>query len=59
MAGKLPQEQIQFFKEHGYLILNDVLSPSEVKDLQIWAQEVHDWPIAPDVAYMPYQVCPS
>ena len=56
MAGQVSEEQIDFFKEHGYLILQDVLCPDEVTNLQIWAQEVHDWPITPGVPYMPYEV---
>ncbi|KAL9092564.1 MAG: hypothetical protein Q9165_004368 [Trypethelium subeluteriae] len=55
MPDQITQEHIEFFKEHGYLVVKDVLSPPELKDLQLWAQEVHDWPITPDVPYMPYE----
>ncbi|KAF2807147.1 PhyH-domain-containing protein [Mytilinidion resinicola] len=49
--------QCDFFKEHGYLILHDVLSKVEVSDLQSWAQEVHDWPREQDSPWMPYEAC--
>ena len=53
----LSQEQIEFFRLKGYLILRDVLSEAETKSLQQWAQEVHDWPTDVKSPWMPYQVC--
>lgn len=52
----LSHEQCQFFREHGYLVLRDVLSPAETTDLKCWAQEVHDWPTNKDSPWMPYEV---
>ncbi|KAI1611824.1 hypothetical protein EDD36DRAFT_267619 [Exophiala viscosa] len=51
----LSHEQCQFFREHGYLIFRDVLSPEETTDLRGWAQEVHDWPTNEDSPWMPYE----
>jgi len=52
----LSPEQCAFFKDHGYLILRDVLSASAKADLQQWAQEVHDWPTEESSPWMPYEV---
>jgi 2-aminoethylphosphonate dioxygenase len=43
------------FQKNGYLIVRDFLTPSELTNLQKWAQEVHDWPPTRDAAYMPYE----
>ncbi|OQU97319.1 HDIG domain-containing protein [Cladophialophora immunda] len=51
----LSEEQVRFFRENGYLILRDVLSEEETKDLQRWAQEVHDWPTDANSPWMPYE----
>ncbi|KIW89723.1 uncharacterized protein Z519_09879 [Cladophialophora bantiana CBS 173.52] len=51
----LTEEQLQFFRKNGYLILRDVLSEEETKDLQRWAQEVHDWPTDANSPWMPYE----
>lgn len=53
----LSPQQIQFFEEKGYLIVHDLLSDAEVKDLQAWAQEVHDWTPNNESSFMPYEVC--
>lgn len=45
----------KFFQEKGYLVLRDVLSESEVADLQCWAQEVHDLPRTSETPWMPYE----
>ncbi len=50
------KEQLEFFEENGYLIVRDFLSETEVKDLQDWAQQVHDWPATPESDFMPYEV---
>lgn len=44
------------FKENGYLIVRDFLSPEEVASLQSWAQEVHDHEATETSEYMPYEV---
>ncbi|KIX95059.1 uncharacterized protein Z520_09369 [Fonsecaea multimorphosa CBS 102226] len=51
----VPEEQMQFFRKNGYLILRNVLSEEETKDLQRWAQEVHDWPTDANSPWMPYE----
>ena len=56
MAGSVSLERIEFFKKNGYIILRDLLSPSETKQLQKWAQEVHDWPATDESGFMPYEV---
>lgn len=55
MAASLSKDQCQFFVDHGYLILRDVLSASEKEDLQRWAQEVHDWDTDASSPWMPYE----
>lgn len=52
----LSPAQLQSFEEKGYLVIPSFLSESEAKDLQRWAQEVHDLPREGDVPYMPYEV---
>ena len=52
----LSEEQVQSFHHDGYLIIQDVLSEQETRDLQRWAQEVHDWPTAEESPWMPYEV---
>ena len=52
----LSQEQCQSFRDNGFLILRDVLSPEETTDMQKWAQEVHDWPTDESSPWMPYEV---
>lgn len=49
-------DQLDFFKNNGYLIVRDFLTSSEVEDLQKWTQEVHDWIPEPDSDFMPYEV---
>lgn len=56
MAASVTNERRHAFNEDGYLILRDIFSSSETKDLQTWAQEVHDWPVTEDVPWMPYEV---
>lgn len=55
MFYKITAEQLNHFDSDGYLILRDVLTPKEIKDVQTWAQEVHDWPISESVPWMPYE----
>ena len=56
MAVQLPSEDIEFFKERGYLIIRHLLSEIEVRDLQQWAQEVQDWKPTLESIFMPYEV---
>jgi len=51
----LSEAQIQFYLDHGYLILRDILSTGETSELQRWAQEVHDWRTNRDSLWMPYE----
>lgn len=52
----LTSEQLQFYKNEGYLIIRGFFSSPESQELQQWAQEVHDLPRIGDVPYMPYEV---
>lgn len=52
----LSQEEINSFADNGYLILRNLLTSSETKHLQKWAQEIHDLPRTPEVPWMPYEV---
>lgn len=56
MSYRISSEQSQSFEDDGFLVLRGVLSQSETKDLQRWAQEVHDWPVLPESPWMPYEV---
>jgi len=49
-------EQSAFFQKNGYLIVRDFLSPEEVKNLQAWAQQVHDYTPTEESDFMPYEV---
>ena len=55
IAYDLSFAQKASFAENGYLILSDVLSPTEIISLKIWAQEIHDLPRTPDCPYLPYE----
>lgn len=52
----LSSEQVAFIKANGYLVVRDILSDTETKELQRWAQEVHDWTPTADSQFMPYEV---
>lgn len=49
----LTPQQREGFERDGFLHLPDVLSAEQVKDLQSWSKEVHDWPSRPG-QHMPY-----
>lgn len=49
-------EDIASFKKNGYLIVRDFLSAEEIRDLQSWAQEVHDYEATETSEFMPYEV---
>ncbi|GIC87124.1 phytanoyl-CoA dioxygenase family protein [Aspergillus udagawae] len=51
----LKEEQILFYKEKGYLLIENFLNKAEVQLLQQWSQEVHDLPRTPEVPWMPYE----
>lgn len=54
MPYKLTPEQKESFERDGFLMLPDVLEPSQVKDLQDWTVEVKTWPNRPG-QHMPYE----
>ena len=50
----LAPEQVESFRQNGFLLLTDVFSPQEVADIQKWTAEVKAWP--PRVGeHMPYE----
>ncbi|PHH59497.1 hypothetical protein CDD81_3137 [Ophiocordyceps australis] len=49
-------EQVDSFKRNGFLIVKDFLSPDETRDLQKWAQQVHDMEPSDTSDFMPYEV---
>ncbi|KAF7157837.1 hypothetical protein CNMCM5623_002271 [Aspergillus felis] len=51
----LKEEQLQSYKEKGYLLIENFLNKAEVQLLQQWSQEVHDLPRTPEVPWMPYE----
>ncbi|KAF1980976.1 PhyH-domain-containing protein [Aulographum hederae CBS 113979] len=51
----LTEEQASSFNKNGYLILRNILTPSQTALLQRWAQEVHDWPTTTSSPWMPYE----
>lgn len=55
MAYIVSPEQHSFFEKNGYLILRDAMSSEGTKDLQQWAQEVHDLPRTSESPWMPYE----
>lgn len=50
---------VSFFKDNGYLIVRDFLSAEEIRDLQAWAQDVHDYKPTETSDFMPYEVYKS
>lgn len=54
MARTISREERASFERNGFLIIRDFLLPSETRDLQKWAQEVHDWPTDESSPWMPY-----
>lgn len=55
MAYIISPEQKAFFERNGYLIIHDIISEDEARDLQQWVQEVHDLPRTPESHWMPYE----
>lgn len=55
MEYSISPEQHISFDEKGYLILRDILSQTEILELQRWAQEVHDLPRTSETPWMPYE----
>lgn len=51
----LSAEQLQSFRERGYLLVRGFFTSQESELLRQWAQEVHDLPCTPNVPWMPYQ----
>ena len=56
ISTALSQDKIQFFVENGFIVLKNVFTPTETKELQEWAQVVHDLPRTSEVPWMPYEV---
>jgi len=54
-AYTISPSQQTFFEQNGYVVLRDVLGPAETKELQTWAQEVHDLPRTDETPWMPYE----
>jgi len=40
----LSKSQKESFDRDGFLLLDDILSPSQVSDIQTWTAEVRGWP---------------
>src|ERR1700710_1086916 len=55
MGYTISPEQQKSFEKKGYLVLKDILSPTETVALQNWAQEVHDLPRTSETPWMPYE----
>ncbi|KAJ5114175.1 Phytanoyl-CoA dioxygenase [Penicillium angulare] len=51
----LTPEDLESFRENGYLLVKAFFTEPEAKTLQKWAQEVHDLPRTPSVPWMPYE----
>jgi 2-aminoethylphosphonate dioxygenase len=54
MSSRISIEDKNRFEEDGFLIIRDLLTPDETRDLQLWAQEVHDWPNDETSPWMAY-----
>jgi 2-aminoethylphosphonate dioxygenase len=54
MSSQISTEDKDRFEEDGFLIIRDLLTPEETRDLQVWAQEVHDWPNDESSPWMAY-----
>jgi hypothetical protein len=50
----LTETQKVSFDRDGFLLLDDILSPSQVSDLQTWTAEVKGWPNRRG-EHMPYE----
>jgi hypothetical protein len=50
----LAATQKESFDRNGFLLLDDILTPSQVSDLQTWTAEVKRWPNRKG-EYMPYE----
>ncbi|KAM3430835.1 hypothetical protein MY4824_007468 [Beauveria thailandica] len=48
-------DQTAFFQQNGYLIVRDFLSSDQVRSLQSWAQQVHDYKPTEESDFMPYE----
>ncbi len=43
----LNEDQLQFWKNQSHLLLQDLLSPNEIKKLVSWTEELQSWPETP------------
>jgi hypothetical protein len=50
----LTATQKESFDRNGFLLLDDILTPSQVSDLQTWTAEVKSWPNRKG-EHMPYE----
>jgi len=50
----LSKSQKESFDRDGFLLLDDILSPSQVSDIQTWTAEVKGWPNRKG-EHMPYE----
>jgi hypothetical protein len=50
----LTEAQKESFGRDGFLLLDDILTPSQVSDLQTWTAEVKGWPNRTG-EHMPYE----
>lgn len=50
----LTKSQKESFASDGFLLLDDILSPSQVSDIQTWTAEVRGWPNRRG-EHMPYE----
>jgi len=50
----LTSAQKESFDRDGFLLLDDVLTPSQITDLQTWTAEVKGWPNRKG-EHMPYE----
>ena len=41
---KLNNEQLEFYKNKGYLVCNDVFSSEEIKNIVQWSREIENLP---------------
>ncbi|PHH70521.1 hypothetical protein CDD82_7055 [Ophiocordyceps australis] len=48
-------DQVASFNQNGFLIVKDFLTPDQTRDLQKWAQQVHDLEPSDTSDFMPYE----
>lgn len=53
MSYTLTPKQLESFEQDGFLLLDDLFTPDQTKDIQSWTAEVKAWPNRPG-QHMPY-----